>query len=358
MLAEIFEYVGRGGLSSLTGELRYPAGADNLPVVVVMHGYSGSAATIVPEMEWLASQGVFAVGVDMRGRGGSPGHKDSGGLEILDIYDAVQYVLEVYGEQVDALNVNLWGYSGGGGNAFSCAVRFPECFNQIASFFGISDYGYWYRTSRYADRIAAQVGGTPGEVPWAYASRRALSAVGNNPLSKVHLFWDETESTCKPWMNEEYLRIAEELELANVVGHESKATQPQDERYIHGYRKPGNRRAQETILLPEILSPEHRGELHLPDEGHLEVPGYVITRRFELWVGSGLDGAMSVDYHIESDSAFFRLTPQQVAPGTKARLVCTRAVEAVEVNGEPMTEQCLNSIALPSEVIVTFARPD
>ncbi len=354
VVAQAFEYAGSSGLAPLKGEVRYPASGGKLPLVVVMHGYSGTVSAVVPKMERLAQRGVFAVGVQMRGRGGSAGTPDSGGLEILDIYDAVQYVLGHFADRIDPLNVNLWGYSGGGGNAFSCAVRFPDLFNQIASFFGISDYAYWYSTSSYADRIAAQVGGTPDEVPWAYASRRALEAVGNNPLSKIHIFWDEMESACNPWMNKEYLRIAEQLGLINVVGHESKTTQPQDERYIHGNNKPGVRRAEENILLPEIFSSQHRRELSLPDSGHLEVPGFVITRHFQLWVGSGVEGTMSVDYNMRPGEWCFRLVKGELAPNTQARLVCSRVPQTVEVNGTAASIENLSALQLPCEVTVGF----
>ena len=62
-----------------------------------MHGYSAGSdiASIRPNAQRLRDAGFFAISVTMRGREGSQGVRDSGGVEVYDIYDAAEAVKEV-----------------------------------------------------------------------------------------------------------------------------------------------------------------------------------------------------------------------------------------------------------------------
>src|SRR6059058_6416292 len=90
IVEEDFSYhSSRDGVGPLWATAVYdPMGAE-LPVVVVMHGYQGEGADTLETCERLARKGCLALAVDMRGRGESAGRRDSGGVEILDIYDAI-----------------------------------------------------------------------------------------------------------------------------------------------------------------------------------------------------------------------------------------------------------------------------
>ena len=95
-----------------------------------------------------ARRGFVSILVAMRGRDGSEGTRDSGGLEIYDIYDAVEHIKAepLFAGKLDPTNLHISGYSGGGGNVMSALTKFPDYFNLGAAFFGMSDYGYDPRT--------------------------------------------------------------------------------------------------------------------------------------------------------------------------------------------------------------------
>ena len=128
------------GTGPLLVDVCFQPSPKKLPLIVVMHGYGGGRDPVRPDIVRLAQRGLFAIAPDMRGRGRSAGQWDSGGLDVMDIYDAVQFGLREFAGQIDASNLNVMGYSGGGGNTFSCVVRFPDLFRVAASFFGVPDY--------------------------------------------------------------------------------------------------------------------------------------------------------------------------------------------------------------------------
>jgi dipeptidyl aminopeptidase/acylaminoacyl peptidase len=78
------------GPLDLVAELTYDDSREHAPIAVVMHGYSGASGKLGEvrgNAQYLRDKGFFAVSVAMRGRDGSDGVRDSGGLEIYDIYD-------------------------------------------------------------------------------------------------------------------------------------------------------------------------------------------------------------------------------------------------------------------------------
>ena len=81
-------------------------------------------------------------------------------------------------------------------------------------------------------------------------------------------------------------------------------------------------------------------------------PGYVITRRFQLWVGSGVDGDMRVYYDLQPDQWMFHLVPGEVKPGTQARLVCSQPSGSVMVDGVSVPTETFGRLPLPCEVLI------
>jgi pimeloyl-ACP methyl ester carboxylesterase len=269
------------------------------PLLVVMHGYGGGRGAVAQDIRELARRGVVAVAPDMRGRGGSAGHWDSGGLDVHDILDVVLAAVARYPGEIDARNLSIVGYSGGGGNAIACMVRFPDLFQTYVSFFGISDYGGWYRSGGRPDCnvwMEAALGGTPDEVPELYAARNAIPAAGNARCGKLHLFWDEEETMCPPAMIEAFLDVHRAAGLANAAVHVSRAGDAR--RWIHNYRA-GNPdlRAADDLYLADVLAPKAESP-ELPPRGRLVVPGYLVTRRFQVWIENGQRGQVTVDYDL------------------------------------------------------------
>ncbi len=296
-----------------------------LPLIVVMHGYGGDRSPVRPDVVRLAGKGLFAIAPDMRGRGASGGRWDSGALDVMDIYDAVQFCLRRFADQIDASNLNVMGYSGGGGNTFACFVRFPDLFRVAASFFGIPDYAAFYRLKGRPDcnRVMGEtLGGPPHRLPAVYAARNATRAARNNHQTRLHIFWDEAETACPGSMDEDFVRAAHR----NCIAHRSRKRDRI--RWHHGYTTdwPELIKA-EDIFVPEILQrrvPEPR----LPRAGKLVVPGYVVTRQFQIWVQPsgrrellGQSGVAEVNYKLDGVSAEFQI--QSITQNHEARIIHT-----------------------------------
>jgi dienelactone hydrolase len=268
------------------------------PLLVVMHGYNGSRKDVNADIHDFGAKGLFAIAPDMRGTGGSAGKFDSGGVEIHDILDAVLAALKKYPEEIDAKNLNIVGYSGGGGNTIACAVRFPDLFHTAVSYFGISDYADFHRTTNRHDcneRMERTLGGKPADIPDTYAARNYNTAAANVCATKLHFFWDEEETQCPPSMIEKFIQIHQSAGLKNVVAHISRRGDPL--RWIHGYRT-GNRDLKEdSLFLSEIRTPKASGPKLTP-KGKLIVPGFLVTRKFAVWVEDGQRGVVTIEYDI------------------------------------------------------------
>jgi pimeloyl-ACP methyl ester carboxylesterase len=263
-----------------------------------MHGYGGSKSNVTQDLRELAAKGVLAVAPDMRGCGQSAGKWDSGGLDVHDILDAVLAAVRRYPAEVDPRNLNVVGYSGGGGNAIACAVRFPDLFQTCVSFFGISDYGWWHQSEGRPDcnaRMEKALGGPPAALPAVYAARNANPAAGNARASRLHFFWDEEEKACPPGMIEIFLENYHKAGLKHATAHVSRRADPH--RWIHNYRSgnPSLSDPADALFLPDVMAPK-KTPPRLPARGRLVVPGYLVARRFAVWIGDGQQGQVTVEY--------------------------------------------------------------
>lgn len=183
-----------GNWINLRAELNYNNSVSNAPIAVVMHGYSASSdiASIRANAQRLRDAGFFAISVTMRGREGSQGVRDSGGVEIYDIYDAVEAVKVAYAFYVNPTNVHITGYSGGGGNTMSALTKFPDYFCLGSSFYRMSDYGLdlvngWYNNG-------ANYGGT---------RTTQLDADIGNPNTGGPLVLDKYRARVQPRLSEQ-----------------------------------------------------------------------------------------------------------------------------------------------------------
>lgn len=318
VLTETLEYASAlDGTAPLYADLAYEQDGGKRPLVVVMHGYSGNRAHVRATAQRMAGKGVAALAPDMRGCGQSAGRFDSGGLQIMDIYDAIQVVLRRYPALVDESNINIIGYSGGGANATAAATKCPDLFRLCASFFGISDYallysGYAGRDQRLLPMVREAFGGAPEQFPERYAARSSLFAVRNTPQTRIYLYWDEEETTCPALLNTRFAEISRGLGYDNCVLRESK--REDGRRWIHGYPEDNP----DLISAEDDLLAEIRGgslpQPKLAAQGVLAVPGFVATRRFRVVVGDGASGTALLEYDLTGNEPVFcvrDLTPGQ-----------------------------------------------
>ncbi|MFA6459049.1 MAG: LamG-like jellyroll fold domain-containing protein [Candidatus Paceibacterota bacterium] len=215
---------------SLNMDVSYDNSLTNLPIVVTLHGYSGPY-TGDDIIERLASKGVFAIKTYKRGYGGSQGTQDDSGREIYDFYDAIEYVKANYSSYVDENNINVIGYSGGGGNTYGLITKFPDYFRSVNIFFGMSDYCYdstyswWYNGSiSYRTGMQSHIGGTPTSTPDRCYARAHYLGAKNNPYSHIQLFYDTAESIVPPSHATQYLTQNNAAGLSNVIVRTSSST--------------------------------------------------------------------------------------------------------------------------------------
>jgi pimeloyl-ACP methyl ester carboxylesterase len=299
---ETFSYSSSAdGLKPLYADIAFKADGVRKPLIAVMHGYNGSRKNVTQDLTDLAAQGVVALAPDMRGCGNSAGQFDSGGLDVYDIADAVLAAVARFPGEIDARNINVIGYSGGGGNAIACAVRFPDLFRTVASFFGISDYAAWHRSKGRPDcneRMEKALGGSPDAQPDLYAARNANDAAANVQAAALHLFWDEEEADCPPAMIEQFVANYGAAGLKRLMVHLSRRGEPR--RWLHGYRTDHpSLRAADAIFLRDVLAPGAQPP-RLAPQGQFTVNGYLVTRHFAVWIEDGQRGQVTVSYDLNA----------------------------------------------------------
>jgi dienelactone hydrolase len=327
-----------GGWIRLRAELNYNNAVSNAPIAVVMHGFSAGSdlASIRENAQRLRDAGFFAISVTMRGREGSQGVRDSGGVEIYDIHDAVEAVKASHAAYVDPANVHITGYSGGGGNAMSALTKFPDYFRLGSAFFGMSDYGLdpvsgWYHNGANVNgtrtpQLDVDIGNpnTGGSaVLDRYRARASNLASKNNPYSEIHLFVNWNESIC-PAVNSVLYRdnaVAAESfpgEFGNITVHPGTNMVYHDfngngrnelnelQYWPHGNPTANQQTAAESWYLARLKG----GLIPLPKlsaSDELYVAGWVKTRAFECWLGDGQNAAGNLTYSLSSARKMFML---------------------------------------------------
>lgn len=325
------------GALDLKMELNYNNASSGMPIAVVMHQFSattGNFSAYRANAQRLRDNGFFVLTVAMRGREGSDGSRDTGGLEIYDIYDAVEYVKTNYGGLVDTTNISITGYSGGGGNVMSAVTKFPDYFRAASSFFGMSDYGYdetngWYfdgANSGHTIIMNTDIGNpTLGDPSIAdkYMARASNLASKNNPYTEIHLFANNNE-TLVPLTNHISYRdnaVAAATtvgEFDNITVHvgaagtyydfnENEINDPDEQQYWpHQAPTADQQAAAEQWYLDRLLSNEIAQPV-LNSEDSLFIAGFVKTSLFEAWVGDGRNAAAQLDYVIHGSDYQFIL---------------------------------------------------
>ena len=292
--------------SPLLADVAFESNGKRKPLLLVMHGYAGGRGAVTLDIEELAPRGVVAVAPDMRGREGSAGTWDSGGLDVHDIVDAALDALRRYPGEIDPRNINIVGYSGGGGCAIAAGCRFPDLFNTSVSFFGIPDYGGWYRSNGRPDcnNVMRDAIGTPEQFPARFEARNMIPAAGNAKRTKWWLLWDSHETMCPASLVEDWITEAIAAGVHPASIKRSITTPAHAKRWVHNYRT-GNRQltAADDLFLPDVFVPPLPSGLALEKEGELVVPGYLVSRRFSVFVSDGTQGRVRIRYNITGRKA-------------------------------------------------------
>lgn len=332
----------------------WPADRRSLRLLVLMHGYSESAADYFSAATHWARQGRMVILPDMRGRVSalryplellgrrrplglrvrppgwrsmlarmvapaaegrfvSAGRPDSGGLEVHDIRDAVLEARRRLGDRLES-GTDIIGYSGGGTSALLAAIRFPGLFERVVAFFPIVDFAAQEAHLRRLGRgPLAQLHdwlGRPGEQPGRFAARRLLEALGNLGGTPTLVLGDREDALCPVAQLREL-----EQRAAAVPAVEVRISAPGDPvRWHHGTPDEDTPLAVDLpVREPEALPPRSEPRRWV-------VPGYLVTPELEVWLGDGQQGLARCELRRDGKAVIVRLEPIDVPVGLKARV--------------------------------------
>jgi pimeloyl-ACP methyl ester carboxylesterase len=275
-----------------------------LPVLIIMHGYTDIAEQLNAEAYTrLANLGFFVIGVQMRGRSGSTGTRDSSGQEVYDIYDVYQNFLTKYSGLgiIDPNRVIISGYSGGGGNALAFAARFPDLCPVVVSHFGISDYGYngtdsWYiQESTRQTQLDTDVGSPRTSFLNEYRVRNTVEAIAKNLKGKLFLFHDDQDTavhvTHSANIKTQYTSEGRSIQEDKYSAFNSSdlrysvTTTSDTPRWTHANPTDA---ADITDAEPIWTDVAKSADIPtMPDTGTLRILGWVRTKKFYILLGNG-----------------------------------------------------------------------
>ena len=250
-------------------------------ILATTHGWHMSISSF-RECEAPVSEYLY-VEVDMRGRAYSEGTQDCNGWELYDVIDAIEYVKAHYQEYLLSTEVVYFeAGSGGGGNAYAIAGKFPDYFSHITAMCGISDYSLWYKNDEigeFRDEMDIWIGShTNGE---AYRSRSGITTIGNlcTPMVITH---GETD-----------IRVPVE-QAHNFVAEAKRQGKEQLVSYMElpgvGTREHwGNSTPEMLDAMTAFCEAErkaHQVPVSIPSKGYLTVAGYLVTKRFSVFMNS------------------------------------------------------------------------
>ncbi len=243
-----------------------------------------------PQSQYLQLQ------VDMRGRAFSDGSPDCNGYELFDIIDAVEYAKKHYREYIlDDAIIYFQAGSGGGGNAFAIAGKFPDYFAHVVTMTAMSDYALWYKNDargEFRDELEVWIGSIDNAE--AYASRSGLTVLPNlcSPMAIVHGDGD--------------IRVPEYhsaiyVDRAKVYGKQELLTYLK----MHGvggadhFSNITPRQMQDMKDFCEAQRCAHCTPVRIPRKGRMVIAGYLVTKDFSV-ILKNIDRVAYIDYDLDN----------------------------------------------------------
>lgn len=153
----------------------------DVPVVIVLHGFNGSAEAVSDSARLLTLEGYAALTLSMRGWGASGGTDDCGKRQGSDLAEIVDWLRRQDG--IDAERVGALGYSQGGQVALLGAAMTGHL-RSVVAFFPVTDVDRWGKTSRH-EGVRAYVKSVCSE-DFAARSPMTVAADINAPVLLVH----------------------------------------------------------------------------------------------------------------------------------------------------------------------------
>lgn len=250
---------------------------------------------------------MLSVYVDMRGRAFSEGKPDCNGYELYDVIDAVEYVKKNYAEYIlDPAVIYYAGGSGSGGNCYEILNKFPDYFACATAYFGISDYARWYQDDyilgEFRDEMDVWIGCTPDENPMAYQARSGLHGL-KNLLTPLFISHGETDSRVQICQARLYVDKAQKLGKGDLVTYyelEGVGTRDHTGNITQEQRDTMNR-------MNQANRDAHKTPIEIPEKGSFWVHGYLVTKKFEVWLDS-IDKVADLTYDLSTNTFELKCT--------------------------------------------------
>lgn len=258
-----------------------------LPVIIVGHGYEQTAEDIGDDnLRRFARYGYLVLAPELRGSAGSGGNSgsiDAAGREVYDVYDGYVYALSQF-VNAHPDRVSVVGFSGGGGTGLNLVTRFPDLFQVMVDYFGISDYGSdttygWYQqaAARQAS-LQTAIGGTPAAKPDEYAARYAKRDIASNFTGYLFMFHDDQDASVDVSHSQ---RVRDEYVSAGRTDYTYiQTTTGSNPRADHEY--PSGSNTLEGFEAYWKLKPKTQAVQTVPTSGTLEINGRLKTKRFHI----------------------------------------------------------------------------
>ena len=150
--------------------------------------------------------------------------------------------------------------------------------------------------------MVTYIGDTPTNVPDKYYARDARSGIINYTGGQVILIHD-TEDSAVPIGQSQLLQDAmAAASMTNCTEYYSVAEDAV--RWLHGYPGVQTPIAAELLWKDVVLAGE---AWTVPTSGTITVIGYIKTKRFTIWLNTGLDAAATVVY--DTVAGTYTVTP-------------------------------------------------
>jgi len=335
----------------------WPRQTRRMRLTVMMHGYTESAADYFSAACHQARQGRMVLLPDMRGRHSalrypmellarrrplglrlplwrsvlstsvsplasgvftSAGRPDSGGVELLDIRDAVMLARSRFRGRLEP-GADIVGYSGGATSALLAAMRFPALFQRVMAFFPILDFAAQEQHLQQLGRGPLQqlrtwIGGGPTQAgrlaarAGRLAARRLLDGLQNLRRASVVVLADSADELSPPGPLQQLTRRAKPYPNLQV-----RISHPGDERRFQ------HETPDEDSPLRSRWPEPPAGANPLID-GSWSVLGYLVAPDVEIWLDDGQQGHARCIITRGADRVTVQLEPVELQPGARVRL--------------------------------------
>lgn len=302
------------------------AAAGVLPILVLMHGYTGDANSFTPtDRQRYASYGFIVITPGLRAKNSATGTTDANGRETMDIADAVAAVRAAYPAVASPTVATIAGYSGGGANAIHCMVKLPELFAHVALFFPVWDYGlystgwYTYQPAQAPALLDVDIG-VPSTHEAEYRTRYSPDALAlmmvnaGTSCPYVYLFNDSGDAVLNPATHTAAIAslVAAGVSTTHYQWHPT--TVGDTWRAKHGYPLDNAEIIQGEYYYARRL--RDAAAWTMPTSGSVQVLGWIKFGTTEIWLGDassprttgGKNRTARLVYNTSAGT--YRLTPE------------------------------------------------